>query len=118
MKQLIFFVLLTTLLFGCSQKETPPAIPQQNMDANHTYLDAKITDFKVEDGKYTVHFEAWDRGPIKAKASTTENLYKGLQDYHKVNKEMTYDIIIDGDDTFILGAAPSDARHYKSINHN
>lgn len=108
MKHLIFAALSIAILFGCSPKEAPSTIPQQKMDANHTYLDATITDFKVEDGKYTIYFEGWNRGDIKGKATTTESLYKGLEAFP--NKGTKFDIIVDGDDSFILGIAPAENR--------
>lgn len=120
-----------TLLIGCSQAQTEsetqtefssgtkqnfPSI-EHDLEKNQTHLDAEIIEMQEEDSKYVIRFEAWLYGDkVEGEGYISEGLYKGVKKYHSNNseEEITYDIIIDGDDSVILGIAPSTARHSQS----
>ncbi|RKD25908.1 hypothetical protein BEP19_02980 [Ammoniphilus oxalaticus] len=115
MKPFILFTLTIALLVGCGSEPTSES--KQDMEANMAYLDAIITDYRYEDGKYMIYFEHdGNRGPIKAKAPTSENMYKALDNYKrtKANQDEAYDlydIMINGDDPNILGISPAVKKH-------
>lgn len=117
MKKLVIFIMSVTLLIGCNPKESKSTLPHQNLDANYMYINALITNFNIEDGKYFIYFKHdGERGEIEAKTSTTENIYKGLEEYKSTKAKEdeaydVYDIMVDGDDGLIIGITPSIKRY-------
>lgn len=130
MKRLFILFLLIVLLFGCSQtqeetgtkttandsKETADSIPPQDLESNHTHLDAEILETWEEDGQYFIGFSAWlHDGMIEAEVTTSESLYNALiefQDSHS-NEDLKFDLTVDGDDSYMLGIASATKRKVK-----
>lgn len=131
MKRLIVLFLLIFLLFGCNQiqektgtktttandsKETSASIPPQDLESNHTYLDAEILETWEEDGQFFVKFSAWlHDGMIEGEVNTSESLYNALIEFQESHsdEDLKFDLTIDGDDAYMLGIAPVTKRHFK-----
>ncbi|EMF45538.1 hypothetical protein B481_3089 [Planococcus halocryophilus Or1] len=130
MKRLVALLLLIVLLFGCSQtqeetetktiaidsKETAASRPPQDLEANHTYLDAEILETWEENDQFFIKFSAWlHDGMIEGEVIASESLYNALiefQDSHS-DEDLKFDLSVDGDDARMLGIAPATKRHFK-----
>lgn len=130
MNRLVVLFLLIVLLFGCSptQEETGTkttandatktavSLPTQDLEANATYLDAKILETWEEDGEFFIKFSAWlHDGMIEAEITASESLYNALtefQDSHR-DEDLKFDLSVDGDDAYMLGIAPATKREFK-----
>ena len=130
MKKLIILFLLIVLLFGCSQtqeetgteatandsKEIAASIPPQDLESNHTHLDAEILETREEEGQFIIKFSAWlHDGMVEAEVSTSEILFNALIEFQESHsgEDLKFDITVDGDDSYMLGIAPATKRHFK-----
>ncbi|KAA0954742.1 hypothetical protein FQ085_17860 [Planococcus sp. ANT_H30] len=130
MKRLFFLFLLIVLLFGCSQTqgetgikttandsaETAASRPPQDLEANHTYLDAEILETWEEDGQFFIKFSAWlHDGMIEGEVTASKSLYNALIEFQESHsdEDLKFDLSVDGDDAYMLGIASTTKRKVK-----